>query len=533
MQIYDIAQIRGWPKDLGCVSLVRDNFPIKDKAGIVLIMLGAIGDGVCLLSALSRFKKEFPNKKLTLIVESPLDLFMKCGFVDEVFCFDKEEDRKRIEATKSDKQLVLNLHSTYRSALLAFSLAGGSAYGLVSDGVSVWLRGTVWQIFFHMVFYPGFLDHRLEQINILGRAAILGLCLGVLVDGASALCCEDSGVDCGLPEKFIAMVTDANAPTRIWPIESFLKLAEIITRHLPKYKIVFLGRKKNALLDKAENSINLTGKTSIAEVCSIISKADFLISNDTGLVHIAGAYGCPALIICGPNNVGPEAKGHFLNIRKEVPCGPCRKSHCDSMICMKNLSPDDVWFSFRVLRQIIGGNSPGEFSAELSKRGLSAGYSFNREVDLFFDYHPLDMPYRKGAVFGDVLYRYLVVFIYCRESAVEINPLLLAGYMQDTFDLKQDEIGTRAKEISDFLSKIKSNVLPVLEKIDILIRKGGVYQKVEQALGRVLGHIPEELYFPLKPNGIVDFKHAFSLVVNRCDMMAQMLADIASLLKAE
>ena len=108
----------------------------------------------------------------------------------------------------------------------------------------------------------------------------------------------------------------------------------------------------------------------------------------------------------------------------------------------------------RSLRRIWVLMRPGEFSTELSKRGLSAGYSFNREVDLFFDYHPLDMPYRKGAVFRDVLYRYLVVFIYCRESVVEFDLFLLAGYIKNTFDLKQDEIRMREKELSDYYTAL-------------------------------------------------------------------------------
>ena len=88
-----------------------------------------------------------------------------------------------------------------------------------------------------------------------------------------------------------------------WPIERFSEVIDIIPS---KYKIVLTGagaydescaEKIIDLVANPERIMNYVGKTTIPEMVSIISKASFLLGNDSAAVHIASATNVPSVAI--------------------------------------------------------------------------------------------------------------------------------------------------------------------------------------------------------------------------------------------
>jgi ADP-heptose:LPS heptosyltransferase len=74
-------------------------------------------------------------------------------------------------------------------------------------------------------------------------------------------------------------------------------------------------------------------------------KARFVVSNDSGPMHIAAALGIPVYAIFGPTDpqrTGPYGKGHTI-IKGEIPCAPCFKKTCEDVKCLKGLSVDRVF----------------------------------------------------------------------------------------------------------------------------------------------------------------------------------------------
>ena len=74
-------------------------------------------------------------------------------------------------------------------------------------------------------------------------------------------------------------------------------------------------------------------------------KAKFVISNDSGPMHIAAALGIPVYAIFGPTDprrTGPYGKGHTI-IRAAEPCAPCFKKTCEDVKCLEGLSVDKVF----------------------------------------------------------------------------------------------------------------------------------------------------------------------------------------------
>lgn len=91
---------------------------------------------------------------------------------------------------------------------------------------------------------------------------------------------------------------------------------------------------------------NLCQKTTLKESLSIISSASYFISNDSGLMHAAGAFGVPQVAVYGPTD---RHATYPLNskaqlVYKDIECSPCFKRHCPlgHHRCMVDVSVDQV-----------------------------------------------------------------------------------------------------------------------------------------------------------------------------------------------
>ncbi|HEB01948.1 MAG TPA: lipopolysaccharide heptosyltransferase I, partial [Nitrospirae bacterium] len=73
----------------------------------------------------------------------------------------------------------------------------------------------------------------------------------------------------------------------------------------------------------------------------------FMITNDSGPMHIAAALGVPTYAIFGPTSpvlTGPYGQGHTIirSIRTDDDCSPCFKRSCEDTKCMEGVSPAQV-----------------------------------------------------------------------------------------------------------------------------------------------------------------------------------------------
>lgn len=95
-----------------------------------------------------------------------------------------------------------------------------------------------------------------------------------------------------------------------------------------------------------EGVINLCGKTTLAESLNLIAASDGFLSNDSGLMHVAGAFGRPQVAIFGPTDINatfPLNESAAL-VREAVSCSPCFKRHCPiGHDCMKQVEKGKVW----------------------------------------------------------------------------------------------------------------------------------------------------------------------------------------------
>ncbi len=462
------------------------SFPDLTKVSrLGIILFGGIGDLVCLTSALLPLRKGLPHLKVFLLSSPMARDFFPEDLVDDLIV----DTRAFVDLVKGDRQmLVVNLHSTTESARISTELRkeGVEVFGLLAGEEGFYIRGGVFHDILHRVFYVRFRDEYIAGWMPLGRSALLSLCLGGWGIENPGVRIAPAGDQVGF-DRFVAMVPDANAPTRMWVKGYWLDLADMIWREfgLPT---VFLSRFPLEGEDR-DWVLDLGGKTTLAQACAVVSRALAVISNDTGMMHIAGALGKPTLAVCGPNNVGPEAKGRFLSIRYPVECSPCFRSHCDYLGCMKGLRPELVLRAFACFLD-------GKY--EDLPRELVVGSSFERDLDIFFDYHPLEVPYRDPEVIYTNLLRWAWIWSLMREEGIGRGMFSgFASYWNRFYSYDPKELGILLERPFSRLQEIRHSLLPVKEKIGILIKKGGaITPKVAGGISQLLNGLPRELLYP-------------------------------------
>ncbi|MDX2164777.1 MAG: lipopolysaccharide heptosyltransferase II [Gammaproteobacteria bacterium] len=153
-------------------------------------------------------------------------------------------------------------------------------------------------------------------------------------------------------KKIIALCPGAEfGPSKRWPEEYYADVANKLAEH--GFDIWLFGSAKDkSITDKinmlTENRCeNLAGTTSLSEAIDLLAQTSLVITNDSGLMHIAAALDKPLIALYGSTDPGftppLSTKAKILSI--DLYCRPCFQRECPLKHhrCMKNLLPQHVW----------------------------------------------------------------------------------------------------------------------------------------------------------------------------------------------
>jgi heptosyltransferase-2 len=158
----------------------------------------------------------------------------------------------------------------------------------------------------------------------------------LVVDQGQALACRDRmGLDAERPLLALCPGAEFGGAKR-WPTASYGDLA---TRYLDAgWQVALFGSANDQPVTSAieiyckghPRCLDLAGRTSLAEAVDLLSLADAVVSNDSGLMHIAAALARPLVVVYGPTSPGftPPLNTNSAVLVSDIDCAPCFQREC-------------------------------------------------------------------------------------------------------------------------------------------------------------------------------------------------------------
>lgn len=324
-----------------------------------------IGDAVMTTPAMGAIRTTFPQAEI-VVAANPLvaELFRYHPDCDRVVVFDKRGAHQGLggllrfagEVRRERFDLAILLQNAVEAAVIAV-LAGIPRRGgyrtdgrrlLLTHGVPV---GEEERRLHHTAYYL----RMLEALGIRGG------------DGSLRLACtaeEKNWARSAMGEGDFVAVNPGAAygSAKRWIPERF---AEVADRLAEEYglRVVLTGGPGETEIGRdietamSSRPLNLIAQTDVRQMMAVLARCRLMVTNDSGPMHVAAAFGVPIVAVFGPTDhttTSPLAPNCRI-IRKEIDCAPCLLRQCPTdHRCMKAISAKDVLAG---ARQLLEGDA--------------------------------------------------------------------------------------------------------------------------------------------------------------------------------
>jgi ADP-heptose:LPS heptosyltransferase len=296
------------------------------KKKFLIIRFSSIGDIVLTSPVVRCLKNQFPEAELHYLTKKRnADLLVANPYIDKIHLFDDSLSDTIRELNAENFDFIIDLHNNLRS-------------------LQVKLRIKAKSYTFNKLNFRKILLTRLK-INTMPSEHIVDRNLDTLRPFSIAN--DGKGLDHFIPEEdeypidqlplnfkngYVALVLAGTYATKRMPADKYKRL--IAETKLPF--ILLGGKGERSMADlilgwDTGNVLDFTGKLRINQSASLVKNARLVISNDTGLMHIASAYHKKILSVWG--NTSPQlgmypylpGNGSEILEVEGLPCRPCSK----------------------------------------------------------------------------------------------------------------------------------------------------------------------------------------------------------------
>ena len=152
-------------------------------------------------------------------------------------------------------------------------------------------------------------------------------------------------------EKILALCPGAEyGEAKRWPASYYTEVAK--QKIAQGWQVWLFGSDKDKATAEQINQevsgacIDFTGRTSLAEAVDLMSLVDVVVSNDSGLMHVAAALDKKIIALYGSSDPGftppLNNKAHVISLKLE--CSPCFKRECPlgHTRCLTDIKPEQV-----------------------------------------------------------------------------------------------------------------------------------------------------------------------------------------------
>jgi len=160
-------------------------------------------------------------------------------------------------------------------------------------------------------------------------------------------------------------------PAKQWPARHYAALAK--EKLAQGWQVWIFGSEKDWAIGEqikqllAQQAENLCGRTQLAEAIDLMSVSQAVVSNDSGLMHMAAALALPVVGIYGSSDPGftPPLGEQSAMVSQNLDCSPCFKRVCPlgHTDCLEKLQPQKVIDTLTVLLDNKTASADVDYSA--------------------------------------------------------------------------------------------------------------------------------------------------------------------------
>ena len=330
-----------------------------------------VGDAIMALPALQAVRKRFADAHIAILaLPYVAQIYNGQGVADELIVYDRKGEhagirgRERLAAVLRAKKFdtAFLLQNAFDAAWIVWRAGIPERIGYDRDARGILLTRAlpvpgVGEIPAHEKFYYLELLRRAGWLEGLPEVEEISLHVSAEQENRA----EEKLRACGARAGAMRIAVGAGASygsAKCWPPERFAEALNRLRRERDS-DVVLFGTPGEAEVSAAiqaglaEQALDLTGKTEIAELPALLSRCSAFLGNDSGAMHVAAAVGLPVVAVFGPTDpFGTAPVTPRCMIVQEKPyCSPCFLRRCPTdHRCMKAVLPEIV--GERLLRAV-------------------------------------------------------------------------------------------------------------------------------------------------------------------------------------
>jgi heptosyltransferase-2 len=344
-----------------------------DPKKILVIRFSSIGDIVLSTPLLRVIRARFPLVQIDFVVRKEYaDLVRYDRNLNHLYEFEAREGLSGLHRLKTRLKmehydLVVDIHNSLRSKYLRMLLG---AKDVVTINKRILARTLL--VKFKKNCYKNITSIADRYIETVGKYDIendgAGLALHIPDEIYSIISTKINMLGLDRCRKIIGFCPSAKHATKCWPQERFVELGIRLTKDGNSKILLFGGpsdRQKCKSIGDAINAssgeiraTSMSGELSLLETAAAMKLCDIVVTNDSGLMHIASAMEKNVVAIFGSTvrefGFFPVSKDSVVVERQGLYCRPCShigKSHCpeNHFRCMNEIQVDEVTEAVRNL----------------------------------------------------------------------------------------------------------------------------------------------------------------------------------------
>jgi heptosyltransferase-2 len=301
---------------------------------ILIIRLSALGDILLTTPVLRLLRQHCPAARIEVLVKAAYqDLLQANPCVDRLWLFDDRQTlRQTLRSLRQTRyDVVLDLHRTLRSRLFYRGVAARRKLAYNKRPLRrALLVHLGWNTLRALTPVPELYAAPLRRLGISTPLPALEMHLAPGSHEAMRAYLEQT-FPTGVGRPLLALAPGARWPTKRWPVERFAAVAQAMAQ-AQRAAVVILGAGEDVPLAQALRQrlsvpvLDSTGQLSLMHTAALLHQCRLLLSNDSGLMHLATALKVPVVAVFGPTvqEFGfYPFQGRSQVVSLELSCRPC------------------------------------------------------------------------------------------------------------------------------------------------------------------------------------------------------------------